>query len=129
VEFEQIMEFVSRSFEAVGVAVLVLGGVWTCIKAIANARAGADVYTGVRRDFGRALLLGLEILVAADVVKTVSVATTLDNVVILGILVLVRTLLSFSLDIEIEGVAPWRRALIPGATLMAATNPSNPAEK
>lgn len=119
--FEEIMEFASRSFEAVGVAVLVLGGIWTCIKAVGNARARRDVYTGVRRDFGRALLLGLEILVAADVVKTVSVATTLDNVVILGILVLVRTLLSFSLDIEIEGVAPWRRALVPGATLMAAS--------
>ncbi len=108
--FENVMEDVARVFEAVGVGVLVLGGIWAFIKAIGNWRKKRDVYTGIRKDFGRALLLGLEILVAADIVKTVSVATTLDNVVILGILVLVRTLLSFSLDVEIDGVAPWRRA-------------------
>ncbi len=108
-EFEAVMEVASRSFEAVGVAVLVLGGVWAFVRALGNWRRGGNVYVGIRRDFGRALLLGLEILVAADIIKTVSVATTLENVVILGVLVLVRTLLSFSLDVEIEGVAPWRR--------------------
>ena len=85
-----------------------VGGVWAAIRAVTNYRAGRNVYQGIRSDFGRALLLGLEVLVAADIVKTVSVATTLDNVVILGILVLVRTLLSFSLDV---GSTVWR----PGA--------------
>jgi hypothetical protein len=60
-------------------------------------------------------LLGLEILVAADLVRTVAVAPTLDNVLVLGLIVVIRTLLSFSLETEIEGVAPWRRALISGA--------------
>jgi uncharacterized membrane protein len=115
-EFESVMEIASRSFEAVGVAVLVIGGVWAFIRALGNWRRGANVYVGIRRDFGRALLLGLEILVAADIIKTVSVATTLENVVILGVLVLVRTLLSFSLDVEIEGVAPWRRRQFEGAS-------------
>lgn len=110
--FTEIMELASRTFEAVGVGILVLGGIWAFVRAIMNARAHRDVYIGVRRDFGRALLLGLEILVAADIVKTVSVATTLENVLILGVLVLVRTLLSFSLDVEIDGVAPWRRRQI-----------------
>ena len=62
-----------------------------------------------RVEFGHTLLLGLEILVAADIVKTVAVDTTLDSVLILGVLVLVRTLLSLSLDAEIDGVLPWRR--------------------
>jgi uncharacterized membrane protein len=63
----------------------------------------------MRRRFGRALLLGLEILVAADIIKTVAVETTLESVVTLAVLVLVRVVLSFSLDVEIDGVVPWRR--------------------
>jgi uncharacterized membrane protein len=68
-----------------------------------------------REAFGGVILLGIEILVAADLIRTVAVATTLENVVILGIIVLIRTVLSFSLEIEIEGVAPWRRAMVSGA--------------
>ncbi|HEX9517228.1 MAG TPA: DUF1622 domain-containing protein, partial [Streptosporangiaceae bacterium] len=61
------------------------------------------------------LLLGLEILVAADLIRTVAVAPTLDNVLVLGMIVLIRTFLSFSLEIEIHGVLPWRRAPAIGA--------------
>ena len=60
------------------------------------------------------LLLGLEILVAADLVRTVAVEPTVQNVAILGLIVLIRTFLSFSLEIEIEGIPPWRRALVGG---------------
>jgi hypothetical protein len=69
-------------------------------------------------------------LVAADLVRTVAVATTVENVVILGLIVLIRTVLSFSLEIEIEGVAPWRRAMVGGAsrirqaTAKSGTDPS-----
>jgi uncharacterized membrane protein len=75
----------------------------------------ARAYRVLRQAFGGTLLLGLEILVAADLVRTVAVAPTLDNVLVLGLIVLIRTFLSFSLEIEIEGVAPWRRALMSGA--------------
>jgi hypothetical protein len=68
----------------------------------------------MRETFGSLLLLGLEILVAADLVRTVAVEPTLENVAILGLIVLIRTFLSFSLEIEMEGVPPWRRALIGG---------------
>jgi hypothetical protein len=61
------------------------------------------------------LLLGLEVLVAADLLRTVAVAPTLDNVLVLGLIVVIRTFLSFSLEAEIEGVAPWRRAMTGGA--------------
>ena len=73
----------------------------------------------LRQSFGGVILLGLEILVAADLVRTVAVEPTLSNVVILGGIVLIRTVLSFSLEIEIEGVAPWRRAATSGAAHVA----------
>jgi uncharacterized membrane protein len=72
-------------------------------------RDGAAAYQRLRATFGGVILLGLEILVAADLVRTVAVAPTLQNVAILGVIVLIRTFLSFSLEIEIEGVPPWRR--------------------
>jgi uncharacterized membrane protein len=63
----------------------------------------------LRQAFGGTLLLRLDVLVAADLVRTAAVAPTLDNVLVLGPIVLIRTFLSFSLETEIEGVAPWRR--------------------
>ena len=72
----------------------------------------------LRQAFGGTLLLGLEVLVAADLVRTVAVAPTLDNVLVLGLIVLIRTFLSFSLEIEIEGIVPWRRALMSGAATL-----------
>ena len=74
----------------------------------------ATGYVVLRSAFGGTLLLGLEVLVAADLVRTVAVAPTLDNVLVLGLIVLIRTVLSFSLETEIEGVAPWRRAQMSG---------------
>jgi hypothetical protein len=72
----------------------------------------------MRQSFGGAILLGLEILVAGDLVRTVAVYPTIENVGVLAIIVLIRTVLSFSLEIEIEGVPPWRRAMVSGATVM-----------
>jgi uncharacterized membrane protein len=75
----------------------------------------AKAYLVLRQAFGGTLLLGLEVLVAADLLRTVAVAPSLNNVYVLGLIVAIRTFLSFSLETEIEGVAPWRRALIGGA--------------
>lgn len=87
-----------------------------------RSRSGAKVYLVARQAFGGTLLLGLEVLVAADLVRTVAVAPTLDNVLVLGLIVVIRTFLSFSLETEIEGVAPWRRAMTSGAgTIRRAT--------
>ena len=65
--------------------------------------------------FERSILLSLEILVAADLIRTVAVQPTLQNVLVLGLIILIRTFLSFSLEIEIEGVAPWRRTALRAA--------------
>lgn len=103
------MDLVSRTFEVVGVFILVVGAIAAIVRAVSKRASGHEFYKSVRIDFGHTLLLGLEVLVAADIVKTVAVDTTLESVTILGILVLVRTLLSISLDAEIDGVWPWRR--------------------
>jgi uncharacterized membrane protein len=116
--FTGFIDHVAQGFEALGAAILVAGVIWSFVlAAVAWRRSGRPVraYRVLRQAFGGTLLLGLEILVAADLVRTVAVAPTLDNVLVLGLIVLIRTFLSFSLETEIEGVAPWRRALMSGA--------------
>ncbi|MFL6181821.1 MAG: DUF1622 domain-containing protein [Actinomycetes bacterium] len=112
------MEHVAQLFEVIGALVLLVG-LFFCfalaIRALRRSGDGRRAYQVLRQSFGGVILLGIEILVAADLVRTVAVAPTLENVVILGLIVLIRTVLSFSLEIEIEGVAPWRRAMISGA--------------
>ena len=120
--FTGVMEHVAQGFEAFGAAVLVVGLLWSLILAATvwrRSRRGADAYRVLRSSFGGVLLLGLEILVAADLIKTVAVATTLENVVVLGAIVLIRTFLSFSLEVEIEGRLPWRRAVASGVGVVA----------
>jgi uncharacterized membrane protein len=116
--FLDAMEGVARLFEGIGALVL-LGGLAISVALAARTwtrqRDRRVAYRLLRSSFGSVILLGLEILVAADLVRTVAVAPTLQNVVILGVIVLIRTFLSFSLEVEIEGVVPWRRALNPGA--------------
>jgi uncharacterized membrane protein len=115
--FTSVMDHVAQGFEALGAAVLVAGIVWAFVLAIvAWRRSGhpAKGYLALRTALGGTLLLGLEILVAADLVRTIAVAPTLDNVLVLGLIVLIRTVLSFSLETEIEGVVPWRRAQMSG---------------
>jgi uncharacterized membrane protein len=116
--FTPVMEHVAQGFEALGAALLVAGVLWSMVLAWVawrRSRQLAHCYRVLRRAFGGTLLLGLEILVAADLVRTIAVAPTVDNVLVLGLIVLIRTFLSFSLEIEIEGVVPWRRALASGA--------------
>jgi Protein of unknown function (DUF1622) len=73
-------------------------------------RRPLEAYKGVRLGVGRAILLGLEILIIADIVQTITIDPTLESTIALGVVVLVRTFLSFSIEIELEGVVPWRRS-------------------
>ena len=116
--FTTVMDHVAQGFEALGAAILVVGVIWSFVLAAVTARRSgwtAKAYLVLRQAFGGTLLLGLEVLVAADLLRTVAVAPSLNNVYVLGLIVAIRTFLSFSLETEIEGVAPWRRALIGGA--------------
>ena len=110
-DFTQIMNVVSRGFEVVGIAVLVIGFLTGLFLALRDFLRGerSGVYRMIRKYFGQSILLGLEILVAADLIRTVAVDPTMENVLVLGLIVLIRTFLSFSLEIEIDGMAPWRR--------------------
>jgi uncharacterized membrane protein len=107
-----VMDHVAQALEVLGVLVLVLAAVWSCVVAGLTWRRSsqaARAYSQLRRAFGGGLLLGLEVLVAADLVRTIAVAPTLSNVLVLGLIVVIRTFLSFSLEIEITGIPPWRR--------------------
>lgn len=71
-------------------------------------RAAQDAYRQLRNDIGRGILLSLELLIAADIIRTVAVVPTLRGVLILGLIVLIRTFLSMALQIELEGRLPWK---------------------
>jgi uncharacterized membrane protein len=108
--FRHLMEIVGTSVDGVGVFI-VAGGmvVATTRLVVRRAHETGDYYSLYRQDVGRAILLGLEFLIAGDIIRTVVVAPTLQNVVVLGMIVLIRTFLSLSLQLEIEGKLPWRR--------------------
>ena len=108
--FDEWMETIAQGFEVVGVAIISIGGVYALLHGFRNFAHPAGYFDVVRREFGRPLILGLEILVAADIITTITVEPTLESVGVLGILVAVRIALSFSLDIEIDGMVPWRKA-------------------
>jgi len=110
-DFTQVMDDVSKAFEVSGVLVIVAGlGVALVRAAVVAARKEyAQAYEALRATFGRGVLLGLEVLVAADIIRTVAVDPTLRNLLVLALLVAIRTFLSWSLEVEIEGRWPWQR--------------------
>ena len=110
-DFPEAMEWVVDGFEVVGVAILIIGSLLAFVSAAKVLRHSGRraAYLSARQDVGRAILLGLEILIIADIVLTITVDRTFDSAVALGLIVLVRTFLSFSLEVELEGVLPWRR--------------------
>ena len=118
----EIFDTVARIFEFIGVGAMAVGivvSVFLAIRSWVRSRDGKVAFTTLRDSIGLVILLGLEILVAADLVRTVTSTPSLTDAIVLAIVVLIRTVLSFSLQIEIEGVAPWKRALLTSPQLMA----------
>lgn len=110
-EFQEAVEAVGKCIDAAGVAAIVLGAVAAAVRALRRARSGAGpVYQPFRQQLGRSILLGLELLVAADIIRTVAVSPTFESVGVLAGIVLIRTFLSFSLELEITGRWPWQPA-------------------
>jgi uncharacterized membrane protein len=111
--FRHIMEIIGTGVDGVGVFIVAGGMVAATMRLVSRLRDRAhetgSYYSLYRQDVGRAILLGLEFLIAGDIIRTVVVAPTLQNVVVLGLIVLIRTFLSLSLQLEIEGKLPWRR--------------------
>jgi uncharacterized membrane protein len=101
------------AFEVGGVSVLIIGALIALVRALAeliDRQSAAKIYTAFRQNLARSILLGLELLVAADIIRSVAVDPTFESVGVLALLVLVRTFLSWSLEVEIAGTWPWQRA-------------------
>lgn len=127
--FLTIIHFVTRGIEIVGTAIIVVGAAAALIRFVVmmlRRPAGGDAVAGFRSELGRAILLGLEFLVAADIINTVAIEPTLGSLAVLGGIVLIRTFLSFSLEVEIEGRWPWQRQNAPRAD--KPRNRETPAE-
>ena len=108
--FRQLMELIGTAVDGVGVFIVAAGAlVATARLMVHKAHNAGNYYSSYRQDIGRAILLGLEFLIAGDIIRTVVVAPTIQNVLVLGLIVLIRTFLSLSLQLEIEGRLPWQR--------------------
>ena len=108
--FEETIETVGKVVDVVGVGAMILGILAATVIAAANVRRKEDdTYRRFRQDIGRAILLGLELLVAADIIRTVAISPTFESVGVLAIIVAVRTFLSMALQVELEGRWPWQR--------------------
>jgi len=116
VEFEQVLDLAVRLFEVAGVGILVVGGLISTVAYVRDLTRNSRqvAYIALRHNLGRTILLGLEVLIVADIILTVAIEKTLESAATLGLIVLVRTFLSFSLEIELEGVLPWRRTKADG---------------
>lgn len=108
----QIAHDVAKAIELVGIAIIALGAVVNlgqfALRSLSGDK-GVEALAALRSNFGRSILLGLEFLIAADIINTVAVAPTLQSVIVLGAIVIIRTFLSFSLELEIDGRWPWQR--------------------
>ena len=114
--YNDAVEKIGMTIDAAGVVVIVAGAATAFVVAAVRLTAHqSDVYGRFRQQLGRAILLGLELLVAGDIVRTVASSPTLTSVAILAAIVLIRTFLSFSLEVETTGRWPWQKHEIAAA--------------
>lgn len=113
---KQIIELISVSLDVAGVVVLMIGTLCAfiaCAGGLFRRERRSTLYRALRRKVGKSILMGLELLVAADIVRTVGIDPTFITVGVLGLIVLIRTFLSWSLEVEINGTWPWQHASLP----------------
>ena len=123
-DYRELMEWIGTGVDGLGVLVIVVGALMATWRFLFRRQEGpASAYRLYRQDLGRAILLGLEFLVAGDIIRTVVVSPTLDNVVVLGLIVLIRTFLSMALQLEVEGRWPWQRTVEGGAATRMGEQP------
>lgn len=111
--YATVVDDIGRGFEAIGIAAVIIGCVLALVAYGATSPRDEDAYRRLRRGLGRAILLGLELFVAGDIIRTVTVTPTFTTVGVLAIIVAIRTFLSLELELEIDGRFPWQR---PSAT-------------
>ena len=103
------IDYIAKIIEAVGVITILVGSVYALAKYLIRFKSRSEeAYIAVRQEVGKAILLGLEMLIAADIVATVVTQPSLKSVAVLGLIVLIRTFLSLSIQVELEGKFPWQ---------------------
>ncbi len=108
--FAKFFEYAAEGIDAFGVSIIVLGMVIASIRyLIRKSSKGPDGFESYRKELGRTLLLALEFLVAADIIRTVAIEPTLESIAILAVLILIRTFMSTTLELEITGYWPWQK--------------------
>ncbi len=107
--YDHVISDVVKVVEAIGAAIMIVGGAWAFADYLVSVRGPGrtDAYRTLRRRLGQAILLGLEVLIVGDIVRTIIVSPTVESVAVLGMVVVIRIVLSFSLEVEIDGVWPW----------------------
>jgi uncharacterized membrane protein len=125
VSLVEIIEGTGTAIDAIGVAVIAGGALLAVFMTFGRMRQqDGGAYEFFRRRLGRAILLGLEFLVAADIIRTVAVTPTGESVAVLGGIVLIRTFLSFSLQLEMTGAWPWQQRSVAAAAAEKTTGRS-----
>lgn len=110
-DFKTAVEFIGLVIEGAGVLVIVAGMLVAAVRFVGGIiREAGYLFRQFRQDLGQGILLGLEFLVAGDIIRTVAVDPNLENVAVLAVIVAVRTFLSFSLQVELEGRWPWQKS-------------------
>jgi len=111
VSYDDAVSHVVDVVEGVGAGIMVVGALVAFLRFAQHVRGGTErAYQQLREGVGRVILLGLEVLIIADIIRTIVVEPSLESVAVLGIIVVIRIVLSFSLEVEIDGAWPWRRA-------------------
>lgn len=109
---DEAVEAVGKGVDIAGIVIIVVGALVASVVFVGHASRGgpSDAYAPYRRSLGRAILLGLEFLVAGDIIRTVAISPTFSSVGVLGVIVVIRTFLSIALQVETEGRWPWQPA-------------------
>jgi len=130
-DYEHLVAGSARVVELAGVAVLLLGALFAggaFARRLVRPAVFHDAYHTLRADLGRAILLGLELLVIADIIGTVAIEPTLQNLTVLAVIVVIRTFLSWALGLEVSGRWPWQRAQDMGQHPGGAGSASDPPD-
>jgi uncharacterized membrane protein len=110
VSYDDVVSGVVDVVEGVGAGIMVIGALGAFVRFAVVRGRSENAYEQLRRNIGRVILLGLEVLIIADIIRTIVVEPTLESVAVLAAIVAIRIVLSFSLEVEIDGAWPWRRA-------------------
>ena len=110
--YEDFISDAVKVVEAIGATIMVVGGAWALIAYVVAATRAVtrdSAYRQLRQSLGRVIQVGLEVLIVGDIVRTIIVEQTIESVAVLGVIVVIRIVLSFSLEVEVDGTWPWSR--------------------